>query len=611
MAGKRQTFLEGQTFGTWLVGEYQGKNKYLCACKKCGEQKSILGNFLQSGKIPACPSCAGKVGGRGTIIDMKGKTIGEWKVLCYDEESKESGRWICQCSCGTIRSVSGYLLRSGQSNSCGHNSNHQLVNLKGKTFGEWKVLEQAPTGPNGETMWRCQCSCGTIRDITGYRLRNGLSKSCGHATTGFKDLKGMTFGELKVLHISGNQPTSTHTMWTCECSCGNIIDVDGYALRSGNTKSCGCKKEEFKKQTNLEKYGVPQVGMLRSSTQRTSEQIAMTSSPENLIAAIKANFNYKPGTLELSKLVGVTVATIRLYAMRHNLEDYVSIAESTTSSYELALRDLFPGGIPHDRRALGGRELDILFKEARIALEFNGDYWHNELKIDKNYHQEKSLLALKNGIRIIHIFEYEWVDKVINPKLITHIRRALGMDVIHTIGARNCEVTEIDALEAKEFLDKYHLQGFAAAQTYLGLKYSDRIAGIMSFGKPRFNSQYDYEMIRMCWISGITVVGGAQKLLKYFIDKYQPKSIVSYCDISKFSGEIYKQLGFELLEITSPNYRWVDTRNHKNLSRYQTQKQRLIDAGLGGQGNTEEEIMQNLGYVRIYDCGNAKYVWRS
>ena len=36
----------------------------------------------------------------------------------------------------------------------------------------------------------------------------------------------------------------------------------------------------------------------------------------------------------------------------------------------------------------------------------------------------------------------------------------------------------------------------------------------------------------------------------------------------------------------------------------------LIDSGLGKYGSTEDEIMDNLGYVKIYDSGNLKFEWR-
>lgn len=65
-----------------------------------------------------------------------------------------------------------------------------------------------------------------------------------------KDLTGMTFGFLTVLHqdkdfISSN---GKHlAKWVCHCKCGNNITVLGSCLRYGTTKSCGCYLSEFNK----------------------------------------------------------------------------------------------------------------------------------------------------------------------------------------------------------------------------------------------------------------------------------------------------------------------------------------------------------------------------
>ena len=64
----------------------------------------------------------------------------------------------------------------------------------------------------------------------------------------------------------------------------------------------------------------------------------------------------------------------------------------------------------------------------------------------------------------------------------------------------------------------------------------------MTFGKPRYNKNYEWELVRFC--SHFQVVGGAEKLFTYFRNRYKPKSIISYCDKSKFIGKVYTNLGF-------------------------------------------------------------------
>ena len=74
-----------------------------------------------------------------------------------------------------------------------------------------------------------------------------------------RDLTGQKFGRLYVIERSfkGN---SEKTMWKCQCDCGNVVNVAGHSLTSGNTKSCGCLRSEIAssrmaKVTIGQKYG--------------------------------------------------------------------------------------------------------------------------------------------------------------------------------------------------------------------------------------------------------------------------------------------------------------------------------------------------------------------
>ena len=102
-------------------------------------------------------------------------------------------------------------------------------------------------------------------------------------------------------------------------------------------------------------------------------------------------------------------------------------------------------------------------------------------------------------------------------------------------------------------------------------------------------------------------------MFSYFVNKYKPTSIITYCDISKFAGEAYLKLGFKTDKdsLTSPNYVWISSDRNNVIHRYQTQKHKLIAQGLGTENQTEDEIMINLGYIKVYDCGNLKFEWEA
>jgi len=136
----------------------------------------------------------------------------------------------------------------------------------------------------------------------------------------------------------------------------------------------------------------------------------------------------------------------------------------------------------------------------------------------------------------------------------------------------------------------------------------------MSIGKPRFNNRADYEIYRLAFKNSIRVIGGTQKLIKYFIRKYNPKSIFTYSDTTKFTGKSYIKSGFTVCEdaVTTPNYVWVNS-EHNVLKRYETQPSKLNELGFDMEKNTEDTIMKGLGYMKIYDSGSLKmeYIIRS
>lgn len=53
-----------------------------------------------------------------------------------------------------------------------------FIDLTGKRFGRWVVLEKAESDKNN-AMWLCKCDCGNIKIVYGGNIKNGKSSSCG------------------------------------------------------------------------------------------------------------------------------------------------------------------------------------------------------------------------------------------------------------------------------------------------------------------------------------------------------------------------------------------------------------------------------------------------
>ena len=151
------------------------------------------------------------------------------------------------------------------------------------------------------------------------------------------------------------------------------------------------------------------------------------------------------------------------------------------------------------------------------------------------------------------------------------------------IPARKCQIKELKYKEVRNFLDENHLQGACTSKINLGLFYNDELVEVMTFSKPRFNRNYDFELLRLCTKKYISVIGGASKLFKYFTSK-NPGSIISYANRRFSNGNIYRQLGFKELKASNPNHPIVeDVRYYfkrKSASEKQSINYRKLVCGL-------------------------------
>lgn len=258
------------------------------------------------------------------------------------------------------------------------------------------------------------------------------------------------------------------------------------------------------------------------------------------------------------------------------------------------------------KKYIDRKEIDIFVDNHSIGIEFNGLYWHSELYKDKNYHLNKYEICKKNNIQLLQIFEDEWVYKKNIVKSI--IKSKLGL-LTYSVYGRKCVVRVIQHNEASIFLEKNHIQGNYNSKYNIGLFYDNELVSLMTFTKIRFEKNINgYELTRFCNKINTNVIGGASKLLKYFIKNYNPSKIVSFADKRYSNGNLYKKLGFEYINDVKPSYYYFNLKNNqflKRYSRFDFQKKNIINED--NKNLTEHEIMLKNGYVRIYNAGNIKF----
>lgn len=245
-----------------------------------------------------------------------------------------------------------------------------------------------------------------------------------------------------------------------------------------------------------------------------------------------------------------------------NIQKYSEINHYQSSLFETEVigytKSIYSGKvITNTRDILKPYELDIYIPAKKIAIECNGSFWHDAEHKNKTYHIDKSKACRDKGIRLIHIYEWEWSNYPNKIKQLLNI--SLGS--VSKIYARKCEVRLISNQEAKPFNGATHLQGHRNAQITYGLFYKDELVQLMSFSKTRYNrnlkNDNEWEIIRGCPGSNNIVIGGVSRLFKHFVADYTPSKVFSYCDFNKFDGNSYLALGMSFIGYTGPNKWWL------------------------------------------------------
>lgn len=264
--------------------------------------------------------------------------------------------------------------------------------------------------------------------------------------------------------------------------------------------------------------------------------------------------------------------------------------------------------LSNDRRLISPLELDIYIPSKNLAIEYCGLYWHSEglnESVDRKYHYKKYKKCKDIGIKLITVFENEWIS---NKELVlSKIKTKLGI-FDKKIRASECDIKEITKGDCELFMRKHHMQGYCGCSIRFGLYYEDELVSAMSFGK---RNGY-MEMIRYCNRSDIMVYGGMSKLFKLFL-KDNTSDIKTFADLRWADGMSYENLGFKCSHTSTPNYYYYESNksyNPKLYSRVNFQKHKLKDKlKIFDNTLTEHQNMYNNGYRCIWDCGNSVWIW--
>lgn len=286
------------------------------------------------------------------------------------------------------------------------------------------------------------------------------------------------------------------------------------------------------------------------------------------------------------------------------------------------LMALFTSVERRDRSLLKPYELDIVLPEKSLAIEYCGEYFHSsgdqesEVKMATK-HIAKHKACAEKGIRLITVFESEWKNH--NYAVRRLLRNAVGAGR-GKVMARKCELRPVEHPEAVAFYDRYHPQGGAGYGAHYGLFWKGKLVACMRFTEGAndrgANKSRTWTLSR--YATRVTVTGGASRLFKAFVEDKNPKTVKSFSDNRFFSGGVYEQLGFELVEDSAADYQvWHKKLGLKPKTHWQRREiqSRAKDLGIDldfdheTDPRTERDMTYLLGGRRIYDCGKKKWVW--
>ena len=246
-------------------------------------------------------------------------------------------------------------------------------------------------------------------------------------------------------------------------------------------------------------------------------------------------------------------------------------------------------------------EVDIWVPTLSVAIEFNGIYYHSEKFRTPDYHYTKFKLAQDRGITLLQIWEDDWRLK---PTIIKrHLRQVLRVSREKKVNGRDLLVRPVSLIQAREFLNKYHIQGYANASVHLGaFESSGELVALASFKK----SLGDYSLVR--YATSCNVRGGHSKIISRFEKDFSYSNLVTFADLTFGSGSLYRRTGWVEDRLLPPDYRYVVKNVREHKFKYRLVKFKNDPDLKFLEGATERELAQMNGMLRIYDAGKIKFV---
>lgn len=277
--------------------------------------------------------------------------------------------------------------------------------------------------------------------------------------------------------------------------------------------------------------------------------------------------------------------------------EWLDNRKQSVSSLEMLFKKHFPDAIsyqkvPNEIKGSGYRPDFIINK---TYIDVDGLLYHSEKYKENNFHLNKRNTYKNAGLSLIQFRQDEITDKIDIVKSI--ISTKTYSNNINKVFARKLKIKEITQTLANEFFERTHLMGgFNGSKCIALVTENDTIVACLSY-KRIVNGVIDISRFS-CELNTV-VVGGLSRLLSYLYNKEKPSIIQSFVDLRYGDGKSLLGLGF-IEESVTLGWKWTDG--------WQSFSRQSCMANMDDRGLSEREYADELGWFKIYDAGQAKFV---
>lgn len=428
-------------------------------------------------------------------------------------------------------------------------------------------------------------------------------------------------------HVKWDKHNQQYTKY-CSYKCANYLTSKTTSQKrmqtnkekyGGNAPACSKKVVLKAKQTNILRYGeqytqvfnerskqslLKKYGIINVSQLHIDQQTRDLLNDKNFL--YEQHVKKQQSLQKIARDLNVSDTTVNRCLKKHNIHPERFYSSDGEIQIKQFLAEHNISFLSNVKNIISPFELDIYIPEYKLAIEYNGLFWHSEANgKTSSYHLQKTIECEKKGIRLIHIFEDEWRDQ--QQKCKDTLLHFLGKSE-KGVFARLTTIKEITWKEAKKFLDAYHLLGAGSPGNYRIGAYdpNNNLIAVMVFGLPNNEKSKNIIELKRFVTNKKNNPGLGSKMFFEAIKQKQYQEVIAFVDRRWFTGSVKNHIGFIKVGETKPAIWWTDGKNRFHR-RFMT-KQQLIKQG-NPQQLSKRNILLKYGFYRIWDCGKIKLLW--